>query len=76
MGAGPVGAISIQKPGGTQQTSSEPSSQSPGTTTGCAEATEPEHSAFWMESHQQDGRDALGAPLQQKSISQAAEVSL
>lgn len=48
----------------------------PGMTTGCAEATEPEHSVFWMKSHQQDGRDALGAPLQQKSISQAAEVSL
>lgn len=48
----------------------------PRTTTGCAGATEPEHSVFWMESHQQEGRDALGAPLQQKSISQTAGVSL
>lgn len=66
-GSGPCGSHPMQThsghPAAQPGRTFFPSRSNPGTTTGCARAREPEHLMFWMESHQQEGRDALGVPL-------------
>ncbi|KAG7241302.1 hypothetical protein INR49_025820 [Caranx melampygus] len=71
-GSGSCGSHPIHKPGHPADQQQQTFRSNPRMTTGCARAMEPEHGMFWMEIHQ-EGKDALGSPLQQKSIRQTAE---